>query len=89
MSKLKILKAVVFVLTFLLFFGFIKLVSHTRGKPTPPANVTLKEPAHSRIDGMAAAGKKLYILAKGGDKADRIIIFDTETYQTISTININ
>ena len=49
----------------------------------------LKIPEGSEIGAVAAAGNNLYIPVKGGGRPDRVIIFDTETYRTISTININ
>ena len=80
MLKLKILKAVVFILTFLLIFGIVVLASRLSGG--------LKKKG-SEIGAVAAAGNNLYIPVKGGGRPDRVIIFDTETYRTISTININ
>ena len=94
MLKLKILKAVVFILTFLLIFGIVVLASRLSGglkKKTAarPVSVALGEPEGSEIGAVAAAGNNLYIPVKGGGGPDRVIIFDTETYRTISTININ
>ena len=54
-----------------------------------PVSVALGEPEGSEIGAVAAAGNNLYIPVKGGGRPDRVIIFDTETYRTISTININ
>ena len=94
MLKLKILKAVVLILTFLLIFGINVLASRLSGglkKKTAarPASVTLGEPEGSEIGAVATAGNNLYIPVKGGGRPDRVIIFDTETYRPISTININ
>ena len=92
MLKLKILKAVVFILTFLLIFGIVVLASRLSGglkKKTAARPVALGEPEGSEIGAVAAAGNNLYIPVKGGGRPDRVIIFDTETYRTISTININ
>ena len=94
MLKLKILKAVVFILTFLLIFGIVVLASRLSGglkKKTAarPVSVALGEPEGSEIGAVAAAGNNLYIPVLGGGRPDRVIIFDTETYRTISTININ
>ena len=93
MLKLKILKAVVFILTFLLIFGIVVLASRLSGglkkKTARPVSVALGEPEGSEIGAVAAAGNNLYIPVKGGGRPDRVIIFDTETYRTISTININ
>ena len=94
MLKLKILKAVVFILTFLLIFGIVVLASRLSGglkKKTAarPVSVALGEPEGSEIGAVAAAGNNLYIPVTGGGRPDRVIIFDTETYRTISTININ
>ena len=88
MLKLKILKAVVFILTFLLIFGIVVLASRLSGG-LKKKTAARPEPEGSEIGAVAAAGNNLYIPVKGGGRPDRVIIFDTETYRTISTININ
>ncbi len=95
MLKLKILKAIVFIMTFLLTSGIAVLVFQLAGglkriSATPKeTTVTLDEPQGTRIEQTVAEGNNLYLLVKGGGRPDRIIIFDMETSQTISTININ
>lgn len=95
MLKLKILKAVVFIMTFLLIAGIAVLVFQLAGglkrisAAPKETTVSLGEPQGARIEQTAAEGNNLYLLVKGGGRPDRIIIFDTETSRAASTININ
>ena len=79
MLKLKILKAVVFILTFLLIFGIVVLASRLSGglkKKTAarPVSVALGEPEGSEIGAVAAAGNNLYIPVKGGGRDRKSVV---------------
>lgn len=80
-------------LTFLLIFGIITLgmvLVKKSKKPTLAAKtVNLEEPAGSEIKKIFGTEDKLHILVKGGNQADRIIIFDTQERQKVLTITIN
>lgn len=93
MLKLKILKMLVFIMTFSLIFGIIILAFRLTGKIKKNGNeateATLNQPTGSSFGNIIAADGKLHITVTGGNRPDRIIIFDTETNRTISTISIN
>lgn len=97
MLKLKILKAAVFVMTFLIVFGLLFIVGRLAGafgktataRKQPPQTISLGEEAGSRIKQITADGKYLYLLTTDDKTADKIIIFDTEKFRRVSAININ
>ena len=60
MDKLKLIKLIVFILTFLLVFGIL--------------DISLAQPAGSYIDGYTVNDGKLYILIKGGRALERIAV---------------
>ena len=93
MLKLKIIKTIVFMLTFLLIFGIIILgmILVKKSKKLEPTveNIVLNEPVGSEIKGIVSGENELHILVKGGGQSDRIIIFDVKEGQKISTITLN
>lgn len=90
MNKLKIVKAIVAIMTFLLLFGFLiaagTIYKKINQKPQK-TNVTLNEPVGSQIADYKIADKNLYLLIKGGNISDRIIIISPDGES--STIKIN
>lgn len=78
MDKLKILKAIVALLTFLLVFGLLTALGTIYKKVSAPApkNIStgLKQPAGSSIESFKIDEGRLYLLVKNGGLADRIII---------------
>lgn len=94
MDKLKLIKNVVFILTFILIFGSMLLLGSlfkkTRQKSIPlPASITLEQPIGSNIENIVEQDGYLYILVKNGGVSDRIVIFDTKSAKKLSIININ
>lgn len=93
MDKLKLIKLIVFGLTFLLVFGSLVLLGsifrHTRASNQAlSAEILLSEAIGSRIDSITINKKFIYLLIKDGAKEDRVIILDGETNQPISKIQL-
>ncbi len=93
MDKLKLVKTIVFVITFLLVFGCMLLLGTLYKKlhhPTAPQenNINLNEPAGSSISQMQQHNGSLYLLVKGGGQSDRVIIYNPENPLPIR-LNIN
>lgn len=80
MDKLKLIKAVVCILTFLLVFGTLVLLGaiykKTRRSPTavPEITASLDQPAGSIVADYKIIGDEMYVLIKNGGISDRIII---------------
>lgn len=94
MDKLKLIKTIVFTLTFLLIFGSLimltSLYKKTRYTPEPiPSEINLSEPSGSSIKKIYNIENNLYIVIEGGGESDRIIIFDSQAGKKISKINLN
>lgn len=94
MNKLKLIKAAVFILTFLLVFGTLSFLgllyqkTHKSAQPLP-AGLSLKQPAGSYIKQFSQENGKLYLLVIGGGEEDRIVIFDSNDGKTLTTINLD
>lgn len=94
MNKLKLVKTIVMLLTFLLIFGTLTFLSLLlkKSKETAvslPDAVSLNQPMGSYIKQISQNEGNLYLLTVGGGLEDRVIIFDTNTGKTITTVNIN
>ncbi len=94
MDKLKIVKSIVFILTFLLIFGTVLLLGQiykkTRSSSSDVANhFYLRQPEGSSIADYKTDNGNLILLIKNGGMADRIIIFNPETGQKETTIHLN
>lgn len=94
MDKLKLIKTIVFVLTFLLVFGSLaflgSLFKKVNSSPALIAEeINLNEPTGSTIQKTHTQDKILYITVKDGGLPDRIIMFDPLKGQKLSTIRIN
>ena len=93
MNKLKMVKIVVFILTFLLVFGSLKLLGtlfqKTHSAPRLPEEISLDEPAGSTLQKVQIRDNLLYIGVANGGKSDRLIIFDTASGRKVSTISVN
>ena len=93
MDKLKILKAVVFTMTFLIIFGLIvlsnRLINKGKAQTNLAESINLSEPEGTQIEAIESSDGRLHLLVKGGNKPDRIIIFDVNNQRKISTITIN
>lgn len=94
MDKLKLVKGVVFFMTFLLVFGSLfllgSLYKKTRAAGTSAySEATLKQPAGSNITQFNAEDGILYLLIKDGGQPDRIIIFDSKNGKNLATVNVS
>lgn len=94
MDKLKLIKTTVFILTFLLIFGTLCILglffkkTHSDAAEVPTL-ISLKQPVGSYIKELRADSGKLYILTVGGGQEDRIIIYDGNTREIITTLKVN
>lgn len=96
MDKLKIIKIIVYFLTFLLIFGSLVLLGSLYKKTHTPKDIPLHEirynldqPRGSTISQYTFDKPNLYILVKNGGLSDRIIIYNTEKAQITGTVQIN
>ncbi len=80
MDKLKIIKLIVVVLTFLLVFGTLMALGTVYQKVSAPdvavSNLNLHQPDGSSIEDFKIQDQKLYLLVKYGGQADRILIIN-------------
>lgn len=95
MDKLKLIKAVVCILTFLLVFGTLVLLGaiykKTRRSPiaVPEITASLDQPAGSIVADYKIIGDEMYVLIKNGGISDRIIIYNRQLGKTAATITLN
>ena len=94
MDKLKLIKTIVVVLTFLLVFGTLillgNIIKKTRQSATPlPKQISLNQPHGSQISEMLEKDGNLYLLVKDGGQADRVVIINPKDSSSISTIQLN
>lgn len=93
MTQLKIVKAVVFALTVLLFCGILALITlvtlRINGADRTEVLHSLQEPAGSQIAQVSGGGDLLYITIRGGGQPDRIVVYDRVRGQKLSYITIN
>ena len=92
MNKLNFLKAIVFIMTFLLIFGIISagmIIVKKHKKNETAAEISLNQPTGSHIADYKIDNGKLYIFVKGKKTADRIIIVDSSTQTILATIKNN
>ena len=94
MDKLKLIKTAVFILTFLLIFGTLCILGLFFKKAHPdntdiPQKISLQQPVGSYIKEIHIVNDKLYILTVGGGQEDRIVVYDTTSHKTLTTIKIN
>ena len=93
MDKLKLIKALVFIMTTIMFFGLIMCVRIIYDKNHPKNqdldNVSLSQPFGSKIKNIVAGDKYLYIMLKGGGINDRIAVFSPQEHKVLYIINID
>ena len=95
MDKLKLVKAVVALLTFLLVFGILMAATlvYKNIKSSQPSaealSLSLGEPSGSRINSMLEYNGYIYLVVKDGGEADRIIILNPETMHKTAHITLN
>ena len=92
MDKLKLIKTIVVLITFMLVFGSLMLLTVIYKKAhTSPAVYSesgLEQPDGSHIDSIIEVDGKLAILVKDGGEPDRIIIYNPQTMQKVSAIKL-
>ena len=94
MDKLKIIKIIVCLLTFLLVFGALSalgIVYKKISRPPLPAaeSINLKQPHGSIISDYKIENGILYILIKNGGESDRILMMETERNAPLASIKLN
>jgi hypothetical protein len=94
MNKLKLIKAIVCILTFLLVFGTLVLIGTIYkkaryGSPLPKVTASLDQPTGSIVADYKIIGDEMYILIKNGGISDRIIIYNRQLGKTAATITLN
>lgn len=97
MDKLKFVKLIVFFLTFLLILGIIVAGTTIYKKAAKPSSsvlnagqtvaLNLNQPAGSTIADFRLKGDRLFVLVKGGNLSDRIVVIDQPSSAIITTIN--
>jgi len=92
MDKLKIIKTIVVLITFLLVFGSLLLLTVIYRKAQPKQEIyqetNLNQPIGSTIESMLNIDDNLVILVKGGGQSDRIVIYNPQTMKKISTLHL-
>lgn len=92
MDKLRLIKTFVVIITFMLVFGSLMLLTviYKKARPAPQRykEISLEQPMGSTIENMVVIGDNLAILIKNGGEADRIIIYSPNTGQKPLTINL-
>ncbi len=91
MDKLKLVKIIVCVLTFLLVFGTLLLFGSIYQKTRSVGSQTdrvlsLAQPQGSHIAGYSYQDGKLVILIKDGGLADRLLLLDTADNRVDTTV---
>ena len=93
MDKLKLVKAIVCLFTFLLVFGSLVALGNLYKKVNKtvefPTAASLEEPVGSHIESFQKDKDLLYIHVKEGGQNDRIVIFNASRGKIISKINLN
>lgn len=93
MDKLRIVKGIVFIMTFFLIAGTLVLIGVIYKKSHPatsmPTELSLFQPEGSNIAEIRTDNGLLFILTKGGGIADRIIVYNPNARQIAYTINVN
>ena len=94
MDKLKIVKFMVFILTFLIIFGMImagmtiyKKIRHSESKNN--IQISLQQPRGSKITDIKTIGDMVVLLINGGGLSDRVILVRTGDQSVAATINLN
>jgi len=88
---LRVVKAIVFVLTISIFFTFGLVIYKLTENPSKNNTIEkqrfeLNQPAGSEIQGFKIDGEFVYIHVKNGGKKERILVIDTNKNKTKSEI---
>jgi len=79
MNKLKLVKLIVFFLSFLLIFGFLTAANiiYQKTQNSSSSDTTIiKQPQNSHIADYQATDKNIVLLIRGGNLPDRVISVD-------------
>ena len=93
MNKLKLIKTIVFALTFLLIIGTLLLFSsvYKRINKEAPAKeivLDLSQPVGSEIVDFKIVKDEVYLLVKKGGLSDRVVIYNKKHNMITNSINI-
>lgn len=94
MNKLRLIKFAVVIMTFLIILGGLLMLTmlyrkiSKQGAEAIPQEISLGEPAESRINNMLGHDGYIYIMVKDGGKPDRIIVFNPKKGEKVSTIQL-
>lgn len=92
MDKLKLIKSIVVIITSMLVFGSILLLTLIYKKAQVPTEKytesSLQQPNGSTIASVTEIDGNLAILVKGGGRADRIILYAPQAMKPISTLHL-
>lgn len=94
MDKLKLIKTIVALLTFLLIFGTMLLLTAIYKKTRSPRSgeetvINLHQPHGSSVENLKADGDRLFLLVKDGGAADRILIYNLDNRSLETTLKLN
>ncbi len=94
MDKLKIVKVIVALLTFLIIFGTLLLLTviyqKTRKSPvTAAAEINLSQPEGSTISDFKTDDQNIYFLLKNGGRSDRLVIYNRSSGAISASIQLN
>ena len=92
MDKLKLIKGIVMVITFMLVFGSLLLLTviYKKSQPRsePYRETELQQPQGSSIAAITAVNGELAVLVKGGGQSDRIIFYNPQKMQKTSAVKL-
>lgn len=94
MDKLKIVKIIVALLTFLIIFGTLLLMTVIYQKTRKPpvlaaAKINLSQPEGTTISDFKTDDQNIYFLLKNGGHTDRLVIYDRSSGTVSATVQIN
>ena len=96
MNKLRLIKFAVAIMTFLLIFGLLTMLTilykrfqKTEKEVISSPIISLQQPQGSRIEQILTDNGHLHILIKDGGTADRILILNLKTQQIQQKITLN
>lgn len=94
MDKLKLVKTIVALLTFLLIFGTLLLLTAVYKKTRTPrvgkeTVISLHQPQGSSVESFKTDGNRLFLLIKDGGAADRVLIYDLDNRFLETTLKLN
>lgn len=91
MNQLRLIKSLVFIFTFLLIFGCLALVGcfyHRlhHSATSHPAEINLQQKQSATIKQITSDGKLLYILISDSQHTDKVIIYNPNKNNIVSTL---